>query len=144
MPRFLRFSARLALVMAMLSASLAAHAQHAPPSQLQITDQTVGSGLSARSGRELTVNYRAWVYADAAPDHHGVLVDDSYARQQPLTFTLGAPGIIEGWDRGLSGMRVGGKRTLIVPASMAYGGRRVGNVPPHAALVFEIALLRVD
>ena len=112
------------------------------PSALQVIDRSVGSGPVARDGMQVELNYRGWLYDASAPDHHGRMVDSSYERGQPIRFTLGQGQVIAGWDRGIRGMHVGGRRTLLIPARLAYGSRRVGDaVPPHAALVFDIELL---
>lgn len=113
-------------------------------SALQVIDRSVGSGPVARDGMQVELNYRGWLYDASTPDHRGSQVDNSYERGQPIRFTLGQGQVIAGWDRGIRGMHVGGRRTLLVPARLAYGSRRVGDtVPPHAALVFDIELLGV-
>ena len=111
---------------------------------LQKIDRALGSGAVARDGSEVIVNYTGWLYDDSAPDHHGAKIDSSLDRGQPISFTLGEGKVIAGWDKGITGMRVGGKRTLLIPARLAYRGRRVGKlVPPHASLVFDIELVAV-
>jgi FKBP-type peptidyl-prolyl cis-trans isomerase len=102
---------------------------------LQIEDLKVGTGEVAKSGMHLTVHYEGYLV-------DGTRFDGSRDRG-PLTFELGARRVIKGWDRGLVGMRVGGKRKLIVPEWLAYGSKQVGLVPPHARLIFEIELLNV-
>lgn len=111
---------------------------------LTIIDQQVGTGLLARNGREVELNYTGWLYDADAPDHHGGKVDSSADHGQTISFVLGEGKVIAGWDKGIKGMHVGGRRTLLIPSSLAYGSRRVGSVvPPHADLVFDIELVRV-
>jgi FKBP-type peptidyl-prolyl cis-trans isomerase FkpA len=107
------------------------------------TDLTVGTGGDAVNGKVLTVNYTGWFYGESRPDKKGP-VFDSTAGGDPFQFTLGAGGVIAGWDLGLQGMRVGGVRRLVVPPSLAYGATRNGPIPPNATLVFEIELLEVQ
>lgn len=106
--------------------------------QLQMTDTTVGTGTIATTGDTVTVNYVGSLENGAIFDasaNHGT---------QGFTFTLGAGQVIKGWDKGIAGMKVGGKRKLIIPASLAYGDQAVGNViPAHATLLFEVELLNV-
>lgn len=111
--------------------------------QLVKIDRSLGTGAEARGGSVVQVQYVGWIYDDKAPDHHGAKVDSSYDRNQPISFTLGDSAMIAGWNQGIDGMRVGGKRTLLIPPRLAYHGRRVGAVPPHATLVFDIELLGV-
>jgi FKBP-type peptidyl-prolyl cis-trans isomerase FkpA len=111
----------------------------APYSQ---SDLRVGTGADAVSGRVLTVNYTGWFYSETATDKKGPVFDTSMGAT-PFQFVLGAGGVIEGWDRGTVGMRVGGLRRLVIPPSLAYGSARHFNIPPNATLVFEIELLDV-
>lgn len=114
------------------------------PSQLVITDQRVGNGATATFGSEVELNYAGWLYDENAPDHHGKQIDSSYIRGKTIVFTVGDHKVIAGWDKGVRGMRVGGKRTLLVPAKLGYGGRAVGElVPAHSPLVFDIELVSV-
>lgn len=110
----------------------------------QRIDTLAGSGTLASSGRSLTVNYTGWLYDATKADFKGAQFDTSVGKT-PFTFRLGAGQVIAGWDQGLLGMRAGGKRTLIVPASLAYGRAGSGNaIPPDAALVFEVDLISVQ
>lgn len=105
---------------------------------LQIEDIEVGTGDEAVKGSEITVHYSGWL-AD------GTQFDSSIERKQPLSFVLGEGMVIQGWDKGFDGMKVGGKRKLTIPPEMAYGSRGAGGViPPNATLVFEVELLRVE
>lgn len=111
---------------------------------LRVIDRQVGTGAIAREGSEVVVNYTGWLYDESAPDHHGAKIDSSFDRGQSISFTLGEGKVIAGWDKGIRGMRVGGRRTLLIPSRLAYRGRRAGKlVPPDAALVFDITLLGV-
>jgi FKBP-type peptidyl-prolyl cis-trans isomerase FkpA len=113
-------------------------------SRLDIIDRQVGTGALARNGTEVELNYTGWLYDESAKDHHGAKVDSSYDHGQTISFTLGEGKVIPGWDKGIKGMRVGGKRTLLIPPKLGYGGHRVGNVvPPDASLVFDIELVSV-
>jgi len=113
-------------------------------SQLQITDTTVGTGAEAVKGKTVVVHYTGWLYDPAAPNSKGKKFDSSVDRGQPFTFPLGAGRVIKGWDEGVAGMKVGGKRTLVIPPGMAYGSRGAGGViPPDATLLFDVELLGV-
>jgi FKBP-type peptidyl-prolyl cis-trans isomerase FkpA len=112
--------------------------------QFQTTDTTPGSGAEATTGRRVTVHYTGWLYDAAKADHKGTKFDSSKDRNEPFEFGLGAGEVIRGWDEGVKGMKVGGKRTLIIPADMGYGARGAGGViPPNATLLFEVELLDV-
>ncbi|HLO95231.1 MAG TPA: FKBP-type peptidyl-prolyl cis-trans isomerase, partial [Burkholderiaceae bacterium] len=91
-------------------------------------------------------HYTGWLYDAKAAGFKGSKFDSSLDRGQPFTFPLGAGQVIAGWDQGVPGMKVGGKRTLIIPASLGYGSRGAGNgvIPPNAALVFEVEMLGVQ
>jgi FKBP-type peptidyl-prolyl cis-trans isomerase FkpA len=112
---------------------------YAPFSQ---TDLRLGAGDEAVTGKVLTVTYTAWLYDTSQISQKGATVDSSVGRD-PLTFTLGAGSVIEGWDQGLVGMKAGGLRRLVVPPSLAYGQSRVGPIPPNTTLLFEVELLEV-
>src|SRR5262245_20239949 len=107
-------------------------------SGLQYIDQMQGTGAQAVAGKTATVHYAGWL-------ENGKKFDSSVERGQPFTFPLGAGRVIKGWDEGVQGMKVGGKRRLTIPSSLGYGARGAGNViPPHATLIFEIELLGVE
>ncbi|HEY8020945.1 MAG TPA: FKBP-type peptidyl-prolyl cis-trans isomerase [Thermoanaerobaculia bacterium] len=106
-------------------------------SGLKYVDQKVGDGDEAKSGDTVTVHYTGWLT-------DGKKFDSSVDRNQPFTFRLGASQVIEGWDKGVAGMKVGGKRKLTIPPGLAYGNRAVGGViPPNSTLIFEVELLGV-
>ena len=125
------------------SSSPTAPSANVPYSQI---DLLVGSGTEAVTGRVTLVNYSGWLYDAAAPANKGSLFDTSLASgRTPLVVTLGAGSVIPGFERGILGMRVGGKRTVIIPPDLAYGSRGSGGViPPNATLVFDIELLAVQ
>ena len=113
-------------------------------SKLEITDTKVGGGATATSGTEVTVHYTGWLYDANAADQHGKKFDSSRDRREPFAFRLGAGMVIKGWDEGVAGMKVGGARTLVIPADLGYGARGAGGViPANATLVFDVELLDV-
>ena len=104
----------------------------------------VGSGAEAQAGRTVTVHYTGWLYDAARPDRKGSKFDSSRDRNEPFSFSLGAGEVIQGWDQGVAGMRVGGQRTLTIPPQLGYGARGAGGViPPNATLLFDVELLEV-
>jgi FKBP-type peptidyl-prolyl cis-trans isomerase len=111
---------------------------------LQISDSTVGSGAEAKSGQTVTVHYTGWLYDAKSADKHGKKFDSSKDHGEPFEFRLGAGQVIRGWDQGVAGMKVGGKRTLVIPSELGYGSRGAGGaIPPNATLVFDVELLNV-
>lgn len=107
-------------------------------------DTVEGTGREAEAGLNVTVHYTGWLYDEAAPAHKGKKFDSSVDRGEPFNFALGAGQVIQGWDQGFAGMKIGGKRTLIIPAEMGYGARGAGGViPPNATLLFDVELLGV-
>lgn len=111
---------------------------------MQKIDRVIGTGTVARNGDVVEVNYTGWVYDARAKNHHGAEFDSSEENGEPIRFTLGGGEVIAGWDQGIRGMRVGGKRTLVIPARLAYGSRGAGDtVPPNATLVFDVELVGV-
>ena len=108
------------------------------------TDHKVGDGTLATAGKKVTVHYTGWLYDAAAKDNKGKKFDSSRDRGDPFVFGLGAGQVIRGWDEGVAGMKIGGQRTLIIPAAMGYGSRGAGGaIPPNATLVFDVELLGV-
>ena len=111
----------------------------------QKIDMMVGEGEAAKAGQTVSVHYTGWLYEPAATDKHGTKFDSSVDRGQPFEFPLGAGRVIKGWDQGVEEMKVGGKRTLIIPPEMGYGARGAGRViPPNATLIFDVELLGVE
>jgi FKBP-type peptidyl-prolyl cis-trans isomerase FkpA len=114
--------------------------------QLIITDVKVGKGKEALVGATVRMNYTGWLYRPLARKMHGKMFDSSQVPgREPLEFTLGAGKVIKGWDQGIAGMKVGGKRTLIIPSDLAYGSRGApgGDIPPNSALIFDVELVEV-
>jgi len=108
------------------------------PSGLVYEDLAVGSGNAARSGSDVLVHYTGWLA-------NGTKFDSSLDRGEPFGFPLGQGQVISGWDEGVEGMRVGGKRKLTIPPTLGYGAYGTGGViPPNATLVFEVELLQID
>ncbi len=104
---------------------------------LQYIELVVGSGATAQTGQTVIVHYTGWL-------ENGKKFDSSMDRGQPFSFPLGAGKVIKGWEEGVQGMKVGGKRKLIIPPNLGYGARGAGSViPPHATLIFEVELLGV-
>jgi FKBP-type peptidyl-prolyl cis-trans isomerase len=109
------------------------------PSGLQYEDTTLGEGAVASAGQHVQVHYTGWLYQDG---QQGAKFDSSHDRNDPFEFSLGAGMVIRGWDEGVAGMKVGGKRTLIIPPELGYGARGAGGViPPNATLKFDVELL---
>ena len=109
------------------------------------TDVKVGDGAEATAGKMVSVHYTGWLYDEAAADKHGKKFDSSRDRGQPFQFPLAGGQVIKGWDEGVQGMKIGGQRTLVIPAEMGYGARGAGGViPPNATLVFDVELLGVN
>ncbi|WKZ26129.1 MAG: FKBP-type peptidyl-prolyl cis-trans isomerase [bacterium] len=105
--------------------------------ELEIKDLVVGTGPEAVSGKIISVHYTGTLT-------DGTKFDSSVDRNEPFEFTLGAGQVIQGWDQGFNGMKVGGKRKLVIPASLGYGAQGAGGViPPNATLVFEVELLGI-
>ena len=113
---------------------------HSPDGTLQklvIDDVTIGEGVAVKEGDRVTVHYIGTL-------QDGTKFDSSYDRGEPFFFTVGKGSVIEGWEKGLVGMKVGGKRILVIPGDMAYGNRQIGNIMPNATLVFAIELLKIE
>jgi peptidylprolyl isomerase len=110
----------------------------AAPSSLVIKEIIKGTGPEAKAGQPVTVNYVGALF------HGGKVFDASWKRNEPFTFTLGQGAVIKGWDQGVAGMKVGGRRELVIPAALAYGSKGAGaSIPPNAPLVFVVDLLGV-
>lgn len=103
---------------------------------LQIQDITVGNGKEVKSGDTVTVNYLGTL-------QNGTKFDSSYDRNQPFTTQIGVGQVIKGWDEGIVGMKIGGKRKLTIPPSLGYGAQDMGSIPPNSTLIFEVELLGV-
>ena len=110
-------------------------------SGLQIIDTTAGTGASPKTGQTCVMHYTGWLYNDGVK---GKKFDSSVDRGQPFEFNIGVGQVIKGWDEGVATIKVGGKRTLIIPAAIGYGARGAGGaIPPNATLMFDVELLGV-
>jgi peptidylprolyl isomerase len=103
---------------------------------LKIQDLKVGEGKEAKTGDTVTVNYLGTL-------ENGTKFDSSYDRNQPFTTQIGVGAVIKGWDEGIPGMKIGGKRKLIIPAELGYGAQAAGTIPPNSVLIFEVELLAI-
>lgn len=131
----------LGLVLIVAASAVAQSNMTTTDSGLQYTDHTVGDGAEAVSGVTVQVHYTGWLWVDGT---RGAKFDSSVDRGQPFQFRLGARSVIGGWDEGVAGMKIGGKRELIIPPDLGYGSRGAGGViPPNATLNFEVELLNI-
>jgi FKBP-type peptidyl-prolyl cis-trans isomerase FkpA len=106
-------------------------------SGLKYVDENVGDGAIAEKGKSVSVHYTGWLT-------DGTKFDSSVDRGQPFSFTLGAGQVIRGWDEGVAGIKIGGKRTLLIPPELGYGARGAGGaIPPNATLLFEVELVEL-
>ena len=138
---------RLAIVVAIAVAAGCAAEENMAQSnitELIKTDETTGTGHEAAAGRTVTVHYTGWLYDQNKPDHKGKKFDSSRDRGEPFAFRLGQGRVIRGWDEGVAGMKVGGRRTLTIPPEYGYGAQGApGAIPPNATLIFDVELLDV-
>ena len=112
---------------------------------LEVSDLVVGQGAEATPGSKVTVHYTGWMYDHTRPANKGAEFDSSRKGGQPFSFVLGQKQVIAGWDQGVTGMKVGGQRRLVIPSGLAYGDRGAGGViPPGATLMFDVELLGVQ
>jgi peptidylprolyl isomerase len=152
MRTFLRsraFSFALAVIVVVAGGMFASATVHAQTpgkpmttaSGLQIIDTKVGAGASPKTGQTCVMHYTGWLYENGAK---GKKFDSSVDRGQPFEFPIGTHRVIPGWDEGVASMKVGGKRTLIIPPQLGYGERGAGGViPPNATLIFDVELLGI-
>ncbi len=108
-----------------------------------MTDLVVGTGATATAGKTISVTYTGWLYDASKPDNKGTQFDSNVGGA-PFSFVLGAGKVIAGWDQGVPGMKVGGKRRLIIPPNLGYGAAGVGPIPGNATLVFDVEVLSVQ
>jgi FKBP-type peptidyl-prolyl cis-trans isomerase FkpA len=111
--------------------------------KLIINEVKAGTGTEATKGSKVFVHYTGWLYRPLAKNQHGRQFDSSRTRGEPIDFQLGAGQVIKGWDQGVTGMKVGGKRTLIIPSDLAYGARAQPGIPANSALIFDVELMDV-
>jgi len=114
-----------------------------PPQPFTITELRAGTGAEAVTGKIVTVNYAVWLFSTSAAENKGSLMGSSNA-SGPLQFTLGTNAVIPGFEQGVTGMKVGAVRRLVVPPAMAYGATGSGSIPPNSNLVFEVELANVQ
>lgn len=113
--------------------------------ELVIKDIKIGEGAEATIPRRVHVHYTGWLYDALSKDNKGTKFDSSHDRGKSFTFVVGAREVIAGWDQGVAGMKVGGKRRLVIPPHLGYGRRGAGRqIPPNSTLVFDVELLRVE
>ncbi|MBL79664.1 MAG: peptidylprolyl isomerase [Nitrosomonadaceae bacterium] len=130
------------VVFSMLSLQQYAFSDTTKVIELVKIDSKIGSGEEATGGHTVKVHYTGWLYKADAPYKKGAKFDSSVDRGEPFVFPLGVGRVIKGWDQGVVGMKIGGKRTLIIPAHLGYGMRGAGDsIPPNAVLVFDVELL---
>ena len=112
--------------------------------RLEVAEVGAGAGNEARPGRRVAVHYTGWLFNPDKPANHGRQFDSSHDRGEPIEFTIGAGDVIPGWDQGISGMKVGAKRTLVIPPNLAYGRSGMPPaIPANATLVFDVELTAV-
>ncbi|MEO6422195.1 MAG: FKBP-type peptidyl-prolyl cis-trans isomerase [Candidatus Nitrotoga sp.] len=112
--------------------------------KLNKIDRKIGDGNEAVAGKIVDVHYTGWLYNSTMPNNKGTKFDSSLERGARFSFPLGEGRVIKGWDQGVAGMKVGGQRTLTIPADLGYGARGAGSaIPPNAALIFDVELLGV-
>lgn len=115
------------------------------PSGLQYEDKVTGSGAEAQAGQHVQVHYTGWLHDAAAEGGRGRKFDSSKDRGSPFAFPLGAGHVIRGWDEGVQGMKVGGRRKLTIPPALGYGARGAGAIiPPNTTLIFDVELLSIE
>jgi FKBP-type peptidyl-prolyl cis-trans isomerase FkpA len=129
--------------------TLACSSSPPPPGKSDITaletvDEKVGEGAEATWGREVLVHYTGWIYDQNRRENRGREFDSSRDRNEPLGFTIGKAEVIKGWEEGVNGMKVGGRRLLTIPPDLAYGKQGLGElIPPNATLNFDVELIEV-
>ena len=149
MKRILFFPLALLLATGMFSATAyaeppAAKKEAGNITKLVKTDNKLGKGEKATAGREVAVHYTGWLYDASAAGNKGKKFDSSLDRGKPIEFPRGAGMVIDGWEQGIEGMKVGGQRTLIIPPHLGYGARGApGAIPPNATLIFDVELMGV-
>ncbi len=120
-----------------------AETSHSPVKELQIIDIVIGDGKGTLNNHRAAVHYTGWLYDETKADNKGEKFDSSRDRDRPFIFSLGNKSVIAGWEQGIPGMKIGGKRTLIIPPELGYGAKGYPpSIPPNSALIFEVELLQ--
>lgn len=114
------------------------------PGSFSQTDTVLGTGTQASSTNIVGIRYSAWLYSASTADHKGAKIDNNLTSATPYVFTLGSGAVLKGLDQGVSGMKIGGQRTLVLPASLAFGASGSATVPANAGLVFDVQLTDVQ
>lgn len=137
----MKYGIAMMAMMLMTVSSLAFANVVTTKSGLKYEDTKVGTGAEAKAGKQVSVHYTGWLDEGGKK---GKKFDSSLDRGKPFVFALGGGMVIKGWDEGVAGMKIGGKRTLMIPANLGYGARGAGNdIPPNANLLFDVELLDV-
>jgi FKBP-type peptidyl-prolyl cis-trans isomerase FkpA len=147
MASFRRRSVLAALIVGLSAACTEkpAEAPASPVNSLEIVDLKAGEGASIAAGQQAVVQYTGWLYEASAPDKKGKQFDSSLRSGEPFRFAVGAGQVIKGWDQGVVGMKIGGRRRLTIPADFAYGENGAGDlIPPGATLVFDVELMGIE
>src|SRR5579859_905929 len=140
-----RFLAALLVALAVACSGKPAPPPPSPVNSLELVDLKPGEGASIGAGQQAVVQYTGWLYEASAPDKKGRQFDSSQKTGEPFHFTVGAGQVIKGWDQGVVGMKIGGRRRLTLPPDLAYGENGAGGViPPGATLVFEVELMGIE
>jgi FKBP-type peptidyl-prolyl cis-trans isomerase FkpA len=143
--RWRRFVPALILALAAACTEKPAEPPPSAVNSLEIVDLKTGEGASIAAGQQAVVQYTGWLYEVSAPDKKGRQFDSSLKTGEPFRFAVGAGQVIKGWDQGVVGMKIGGRRRLTIPADLAYGENGAGGViPPGATLVFEVELAGIE
>jgi FKBP-type peptidyl-prolyl cis-trans isomerase FkpA len=142
--RLPRLFAALSLVLLGACGGKPASAPASPVSSLEVVELQPGSGPPIAAGKQAVVQYTGWLYEASAADKKGRQFDSSLSSGQPFRFVVGSGQVIKGWDQGVLGMKVGGRRRLTVPPDLAYGDGGAGPIPPGATLIFEVDLIGIE
>lgn len=145
----LRVSKQLTCLLAVLAVGCGSSPESQAPGKSDIkklvtVEEKIGDGAEAKNGSDVLVHYTGWLYNENRNQHKGREFDSSRDRNEPHAFKLGAGEVIKGWDEGVTGMKVGGRRTLTIPPDLAYGADGLGElIPPNATLIFDVELVEV-
>jgi FKBP-type peptidyl-prolyl cis-trans isomerase FkpA len=142
--RLPRLFAALSLALLAACGGKPASAPASAVSSLEVVELQPGSGAPIAAGQQAVVQYTGWLYEASAADKKGRQFDSSLSSGQPFRFVVGSGQVIKGWDQGVLGMKVGGRRRLTVPPDLAYGDGGAGPIPPGATLIFEVNLIGIE